>query len=200
MTIITTTLLRTYLPTTRRYSPGWALATFTAGFITVRQLRLCWCGELLWREDGSVFCICCWPLPTQSFSGPSPLGLATIIYSLRFEIFFSLHPTTRIVVVEVFDLTSTPLSPLTCLSGKFLVFYYLMPTGYRTRSSSFQFLVSVVTVCVRFVSEMCVNHCLAKLAVPCLGSLFQLLAVFTEQLPGNGLLAPFPLLGLLGVM
>jgi hypothetical protein len=34
----------------------------------------------LWREDGSVFCICCWPLPAQSFSGSSPLGLATIFY------------------------------------------------------------------------------------------------------------------------
>jgi hypothetical protein len=40
----------------------------------------------LWREDGSVFCTCCWPLPAQSFSGPSPLVLATIFYCLRFEI------------------------------------------------------------------------------------------------------------------
>jgi hypothetical protein len=42
-------------------------------------------GRLLWREVESVFCICCWSLPAQSFSGPSPLGLATIFYSLRFE-------------------------------------------------------------------------------------------------------------------
>jgi hypothetical protein len=42
-------------------------------------------GRPLWREDGSVFCICCWPLLTQSFSGPSPLGLATIFYCLIFE-------------------------------------------------------------------------------------------------------------------
>jgi hypothetical protein len=42
-------------------------------------------GRPLWREDGSVFCICCWPLQAQSFSGPSPLGLATIFYFLRFE-------------------------------------------------------------------------------------------------------------------
>jgi hypothetical protein len=42
-------------------------------------------GRLLWREDESVFCICCWSLPAQSFSGPSPLGLATIFYLLRFE-------------------------------------------------------------------------------------------------------------------
>jgi hypothetical protein len=31
-------------------------------------------GRPLWREVGSVFCMCCWPLPAQSFSGPSPLG------------------------------------------------------------------------------------------------------------------------------
>jgi hypothetical protein len=38
----------------------------------------------LWREVGSVFCMCCWPLPVQSFSGPSPLGLETIFYCLTF--------------------------------------------------------------------------------------------------------------------
>jgi hypothetical protein len=41
-------------------------------------------GRPLWREDGSVFYICCWPLPAQSFFGPSSLGLATIFYCLRF--------------------------------------------------------------------------------------------------------------------
>jgi hypothetical protein len=29
--------------------------------------------------------MCCWPLPAQSFSGLSPLGLAIIFYCLRFE-------------------------------------------------------------------------------------------------------------------
>jgi hypothetical protein len=28
---------------------------------------------------------CCWPLPAQTFSGPSALGLATIFYCHRFE-------------------------------------------------------------------------------------------------------------------
>jgi hypothetical protein len=42
-------------------------------------------GRHLWREDGSVFCICCWPLPAQSFLDPSPLVLATVFYCLRFE-------------------------------------------------------------------------------------------------------------------
>jgi hypothetical protein len=45
-------------------------------------------GRPLWREDESVFCICRWPLPAQSFSGPSPLGLATVFYCLRFETSF----------------------------------------------------------------------------------------------------------------
>jgi hypothetical protein len=47
-----------------------------------RSVSKSWC---LWLEDGSVFCICCWPLLAQSFSSPSPLGLATIFYCLRSE-------------------------------------------------------------------------------------------------------------------
>jgi hypothetical protein len=42
-------------------------------------------GRPLRREDESVFCICCYPLPAESFSGPSPLGLATVFHCLRFE-------------------------------------------------------------------------------------------------------------------
>jgi hypothetical protein len=40
-------------------------------------------GYPLWREDGSVFCICCWFLPVQSFSGPSPLVLTTIFFNIQ---------------------------------------------------------------------------------------------------------------------
>jgi hypothetical protein len=54
-------------------------------FISLRHLRVCWYGALsLWREDGSVVCNNCWSSPAQSFSGPIPLGLATICYCLRF--------------------------------------------------------------------------------------------------------------------
>jgi hypothetical protein len=42
-------------------------------------------GRPLWRENESVFCMCRWSLPAQSFSGPSPVGLATVFYCLRFE-------------------------------------------------------------------------------------------------------------------
>jgi hypothetical protein len=67
----------------------------------------------LWREDGSAVCNCCWPSPAQSFSGASPVGLATIFYCFRFETSFSSPPTTRRATVEVFDPASTrdPLLP-----------------------------------------------------------------------------------------
>jgi hypothetical protein len=46
---------------------------------------LAFVGRPLWREVGSVICMCCSPLPAQSFSGPSPLGLETIFYCLTYE-------------------------------------------------------------------------------------------------------------------
>jgi hypothetical protein len=42
-------------------------------------------GRSIWREDGNVIYNCCWSSPAQSFSGPSPVGLETIFYCLRFE-------------------------------------------------------------------------------------------------------------------
>jgi hypothetical protein len=42
-------------------------------------------GRPLWREDGPVVYNCCCPSPTQSFSGPSPVGLMIVFYCLRFE-------------------------------------------------------------------------------------------------------------------
>jgi hypothetical protein len=50
--------------------------------LTVTVLFL-W-GTLSDERTGSVFCICCCPLPAQSSSGPSPLVLETIFYCLRF--------------------------------------------------------------------------------------------------------------------
>jgi hypothetical protein len=54
-------------------------------------------GRPLWREDGSVFCICCWP--EWPYFTVSDLRLP-----------FSLPPTTRRVTVEVFDPASTRVS------------------------------------------------------------------------------------------
>jgi hypothetical protein len=39
----------------------------------------------LWRQDGCVVYNCCWASLAQSFSDPSPAGLMTIFYCLRFE-------------------------------------------------------------------------------------------------------------------
>jgi hypothetical protein len=47
--------------------------------IIVWQLRICWFGAPSLRGKRV------WPLPAQSFSDPSSLGLATIFYCLRFE-------------------------------------------------------------------------------------------------------------------
>jgi hypothetical protein len=54
-------------------------------FITVRQLQVCWCGCPLWWEDRSVVYNCCWPLPAQSFSGPSSAELMTVFCCLRLK-------------------------------------------------------------------------------------------------------------------
>jgi hypothetical protein len=50
-------------------------------FITLKQLQ----------EDRSVFYICCWPSPAQSFWGPSSAVLITIFYCIRIQTF----PTSR---------------------------------------------------------------------------------------------------------
>jgi hypothetical protein len=103
-------LSRVRVPRTQSKSKshcGWRSVSKTP-FLLVSDI----CGFVdvgcpLWREDWSVFCIYCLPLPSQSFSGSSPLGLPPIFYSLRFETSFSSPPTTRRVTVGVFDLTST---------------------------------------------------------------------------------------------
>jgi hypothetical protein len=51
----------------------------TKYFLHFNSYGLVFVGRPLWREDGSVFSICCWPLPAQFFSDPCPN------YCLRFE-------------------------------------------------------------------------------------------------------------------
>jgi hypothetical protein len=47
-------------------------------FIAPRLLRSCFCWAPSLTRGWVCLFICCWPLPAQCFSGPSPLGLATI--------------------------------------------------------------------------------------------------------------------------
>jgi hypothetical protein len=102
-------------------------------------------------RDSCLACVCCWSSPAQSFSGPSPAGLMTSIYCLRFEtpptwrarspylytpgtgwacytprhwVPFSSPPTTR-ATMEVFD-------PASIRDCSFL-FWPLTPTLIGTR-------------------------------------------------------------------
>jgi hypothetical protein len=83
-------------------------------FITVRQFWFVDVGRSLWREDGSVVYNCRWTSPVQSFSGPSVMGLVTILYCLGFETSLSVTFYDSQGYGEVFDPASTP--------GKFLFF------------------------------------------------------------------------------
>jgi hypothetical protein len=91
----------------RQYVPTKARLTHYLHGVTSRKTAflsygLVFMGRPLWREDGSAFCICCWFSPAQCFSGPSPLGLATTFYCLRFETSLFVASYARRVTVEVF--------------------------------------------------------------------------------------------------
>jgi hypothetical protein len=61
------------------------LGSKTSSFLLPDNCGFVDVGRPLWREDGSSVYNCCWSSPAQSFSGPSPSGLMTIFYCLRFE-------------------------------------------------------------------------------------------------------------------
>jgi hypothetical protein len=114
-------------------------------------------GRPLWREDGSLFCICSWP--AQSFSGPNPLGLETYFTVSDLRLLFSSPPTTRKVTVEVFDPASTRL-PIN------LLFLLLITSQHGPRRNTpFPLLWS--------------NCCVIRSLLPSNGN------VFTEPLPRN---------------
>jgi hypothetical protein len=69
-------------------------------------------GRPLWQEGGSVFCMCRWPLPAQSFSVLIPWDLRPHFTVSDLRLPFSSPPTIRRVTVEVFDPASTRVSPV----------------------------------------------------------------------------------------
>jgi hypothetical protein len=76
---VTSINLRIYLASSTLLEPKtrFLLLSDSCGFVDV--------GRPLWREGGPLVYDCCWPSSAQPFSGPSPLGLMTIFYCLRFE-------------------------------------------------------------------------------------------------------------------
>jgi hypothetical protein len=110
----------------RSVSKSWCRAPSGAHdqiFITVLTVTvLFFMGRPLWREDGSVFCICCWPLPAQSFSGQSHLGLVTIFYCFRFEtpLFVLAAAIFRTLLYNHFARTMQKTQTLYCWEGVFI--------------------------------------------------------------------------------
>jgi hypothetical protein len=89
------------------------LGLMTRYLLLFDSYGLVFVGRHLWREDGSVFCICSWPLPVQSFS-------YFTVSDLRHPL--SSPPTTRRVTVEVCD-------PITRISRIWIwVWVMLRPT------------------------------------------------------------------------
>jgi hypothetical protein len=83
------------------------LGLMTRCLLLFGSYGLVFVGRPIWREDGSIFCICCWLLPAQSFSGPSPLGLATIFTVSYLRLPFSSPSTTCRVMVEALGSAAT---------------------------------------------------------------------------------------------
>jgi hypothetical protein len=87
-----------------KHPPG----TYNQIFITVSQLRVCWCGLYsLWREDRSFVYNYCWFWPPQSFLGQSLWNSWPYFTVSDLRLPFSSLPTTCRVMVEVFDPVST---------------------------------------------------------------------------------------------
>jgi hypothetical protein len=72
-------------------------------FITVWQLRSCFVGRPLWREDESTFCICCWPCQRSLSRVRVPWDSRPYFSVSDLRLLFSSPLTTRRVTVEVFD-------------------------------------------------------------------------------------------------
>jgi hypothetical protein len=58
----------------RSVSKSWYWGSWSDIYYCLTVTVLFFVGRPLWLEDGSVICTCCWPLPAQSFLGPSHLG------------------------------------------------------------------------------------------------------------------------------
>jgi hypothetical protein len=124
------------------------------------------------REEGSDVYNCCWPSQAQPFSGPSPAGLMTIFYSLRFEtpqtwrtrspylyppgtwwpcynprhwVPFMSSPTTHRAMMVTFGPATTRASPLIAVPFRSPV-YSLGADGTENTAYNISSIVAFVTV------------------------------------------------------
>jgi hypothetical protein len=103
------------------------LGLMTRYLLLFDSYSLVFVGRSLWREDGSVYCICCWVFPTQSFSGPSPWYSRPYFTVSDLRLPISSPLTTRRVTVEVFD----PASPTLCC--RTLLYNHFAQTMQKTQ-------------------------------------------------------------------
>jgi hypothetical protein len=132
-------------------------------------------GRPLWREDGSVFCMCLWPLPAQSFSVVVPWDLRPYFTVSDLRLPFSSPPTTRRITVEVFDPASTGVRLTELLNCSL----YRIGTDHPQKTH--QLLSNGYHVLLSGVSTM---HCLA-IDAPLLR--IRSCDTFTVLLPSNAL-------------
>jgi hypothetical protein len=131
-------------------------------FITVRQLHFCLCGALSLTTGRVNHLQLLLAFASQSFSGPSPVGVVTIFFCLRFE--------TSIFVAS-YDSQGIRPRHHTC----FIPFVRPCTTHLI---QGFISLYQFNFVYVRVASEPWMSRCLAKWVVPCLAPLFRLLGVY----------------------
>jgi hypothetical protein len=79
-------------------APSWAQCQI---LVAIRELRVSRCGVPSLTR-GRVTYNCYWPSSTQLFLRPSPAGLMTIFYCLRFEAFPTCRPSLRDRVAHLY--------------------------------------------------------------------------------------------------
>jgi hypothetical protein len=132
-------------------------------FITVRQLRVCWCGAPSLTKGQVCRLQLLLVLASAVILRSESRGAHDhIFYSRRFDIshFVASYDSQGYGgdIPHRLDKSKLKLCFDRRLHGEFIVFYCLRPTVYRTPNSRVQFFVFVY---VRVVSETCMSRCLA---------------------------------------
>jgi hypothetical protein len=98
------------------------LGLMTRYLLLFDSYGLVFVGRPLWQEDGSVFCICCWPSPGSLSRVWVPWDSWPYFTVSVLRLPFSSPPTTRRVTVEVFDPASTRVNECPIYASQYICF------------------------------------------------------------------------------